>query len=130
MTHTSTLFLHYGALFDVHAGMPNCLVLDSYSEAQWAAFFRFRERLIVVAKHRGGTCIFGRRFQLVGSHRAAPFRLRGRPVVISELRSSIHILGRHFMFRVLGWETRRAAFFSGLKSDRLWLRNSEAAFAS
>ena len=58
------------------------------------------------------------------------FRLRGRPVVISELRSGIHILGRHFMFRVLGWETRSAAFFSGVESARLWLRNSGAVFAS
>ena len=31
--------------------------------------------------------------------------------MISELSSGIHILRRHLMFRVLGWETRRAAFF-------------------
>ena len=75
-------------------------------------FFRFRGRLVVVvAELKDGTCILVRRFHLVGSHRAVLFRLRGRPVVISKVRSGIHILERHFIFRVLGWETRRAAFF-------------------
>ena len=36
-------------------------------EAQRAAFFRFRGRLVVLDKLRGGTCILGRRFHLFGS---------------------------------------------------------------
>ena len=108
MRHIPALFLHYGALFEVHAGMPNCLVLGSYSEAQWAAFFMFRERLIVVAEHRGGTCILGHRFspgrKLRGRHF---FRFRGRPVVVAELKGGICILGRRFIW--LG--VQRASFF-------------------
>ena len=65
-------------------------------EAQRAAFFRFRGRLVVFDELRGGTCILGRRFHLFGSSEGGIFRFRGRSVVVAELKGDICILGRRF----------------------------------
>ena len=68
-------------------------------EAQKAAFFRFRERPIVVEELRGGICILGRRSHLggrLGAKRAAFFILRERLVVFDDLKGGTCILGRRF----------------------------------
>ena len=65
-------------------------------EAQRAAFFRFRGRLVVFDELRGGTCILGCRFHLFGSSEGGIFRFRGRSVVVAELKGDICILGRRF----------------------------------
>ena len=57
-------------------------------------FFRFIGRLVVFEVLRGGACIFGRRFHMVGI--PAFFRFRERLVVVAELRGGTCILGRRF----------------------------------
>ena len=82
-------------------------------EAQRAAFFRFRGRLIVFDKLRGGTWILGRRFHLFGSSEGGIFRLRECLIVVAEFRAAFASWEAVFQEqRALGWSDRvqRAAF--------------------
>ena len=47
--------------------------------SQRTAFFRFREHLVVVAELRGGTCILGRRFYMVGIPEGGIFQVQRAP---------------------------------------------------
>ena len=85
-------------------------------EDQRAVFFRFIGRLVVFEVLRGGTCIFGRRFHMVGIPEGGIFQVQRAPGCGCGTTQGWHLhLGAPFSH---GWNPR-GRDFSG--SESAWL---------
>ena len=81
-------------------------------EAQRAVFFRFIGRLVVFKVLRGGTCIFGHRFHMVGIPEGGIFQIQRAPGCGCGTQGRYLHLGAPFSH---GWDPR-GRHFSGSES--------------
>ena len=102
-----------GATFAYWGAVSRFRVLDW--EAQTAVFFRCIGRLVVFDVLRGGTCIFGRRFHMVGIPEGGIFQVQRAPGCGCGTQGRHLHLGAPFSH---GWDLR-GRHFSG--SESAWL---------